>query len=87
MCTISGIVSAEPAAHAVMGRLQLPGNNCISVSLPRATIAQLREQGPRPMTISGRVFGEPPPEVDAIITIKGRTIGLGLCSDFFVFVD
>jgi hypothetical protein len=86
ICTVSGTITAEPAAHAVMGRLQLPGGRCVSVSLPREEIVELRRGGPKLMTVTGRVYGEPPEDQDAILEIQGRRIGLGLCDDFFVFV-
>lgn len=86
ICTLSGTMTAEPAAHAVMGRLQLPEGRCVSVSLPREQIVELRRAGPKLMTVTGRVYGEPPEDQDAILEIQGRRIGLGLCDDFFVFV-
>lgn len=86
-CTIRGTVTAEPAAHAVMGRLDLGDGTCVSVSLPRAQIADLRRTGPRIMTVRGRVYGEPPADRVVIMEIQGRKIGLGLCGDFFVFVQ
>jgi hypothetical protein len=86
ICTLSGTMTAEPAAHAVMGRLQLPEGRCVSVSLPREQIVELRRGGPKLMTVTGRVYGEPPEDQDTILEIQGRRIGLGLCDDFFVFV-
>lgn len=86
ICTVRGTVTAEPAAHAVMGRLQLADGRCVSVSLPREQIVNLRRDGPQVMTVTGRVYGEPPEDQDVILEIQGRNIGLGLCDDFFVFV-
>ncbi|MEP3052470.1 MAG: hypothetical protein ABJP48_06945 [Erythrobacter sp.] len=87
-CTVSGNVTARAAEHAWMGELELPDGRCVSVSLPRAELADLRENGPRRMTVQGQVFGDPSGSIEFVtLEIEGRKIGLGLCGDFFVFVS
>ena len=88
-CTISGTVIARQGEHAWMGELTLADGQCISVSLPRRIISELRATGPRQMVVSGRSFGDPSRSIEEVVTleIEGRKIGLGLCSDFFVFVS
>jgi hypothetical protein len=86
-CTVSGTVSAQPAEHAWMGRLELPEGRCVSLSLPESEIAALQRDGPRIMTVSGRVYGDPSTDQEvAWLEIEGRRVGLGLCGNFFVFV-
>ena len=86
-CTVSGAVSAQPAEYAWMGRLELPDGRCVSVSLPASEIDTLQRDGPRHMTVSGRVYGDPSMDQEvAWLEIEGRRIGLGLCGSFFVFV-
>lgn len=86
-CTVHGTVTARSAEHAWMGRLELPDGRCISVSLPVRDLNSLRQGGPREMTVSGHVYGDPSAgrEVTSM-EIEGRKIGLGLCGNFFVFV-
>lgn len=70
-----------------MGRLDLPDGRCISLSLPESEIASLRQNGPRLMAVSGRVYGDPSTDQEiGWLEIEGRRVGLGLCGKFFVFI-
>jgi len=87
-CTIRGLASARVAEHAWVAEVELSDGKCVRVSLPEEQLARLRAGGPRIMTVSGRVFGDPPRDVEvAYVEVEGRRIGLGTCGDFFVFVD
>jgi hypothetical protein len=86
-CTVSGSVTARAADHAWMGQLELPDGRCVSISLPPQVLRKLRENGPRRMTVTGQVFGDPSGNTEiATLEVQRRKIGLGLCGDFFVFV-
>lgn len=87
VCTVRGVASAKSAEHAWMARLELPDGQCISVSLPDTELNRLRQDGPKEMSITGRVYGDPSASTEiAFMKVEGRKIGLGLCGDFFVFV-
>ena len=87
-CIIEGMASARLAEHSWMARFELPDGRCVSVSLPAAQLERLREQGPMKMSVKGRVYGDPSVDEEvASMQVGGRTIGLGLCGDFFVFVS
>ena len=83
-CTIRGRMSAQSVGQALMGKLDLPDGRCVSVSLPGDFLARLEASGPVEVTVRGRVY-EKPADVQSM-TVEGRTIGLGLCGDFFLFV-
>jgi hypothetical protein len=83
-CNIHGVISAQTAGQAMMGKLDLPDGRCISVSLPGEMLAGLEQNGPAEVTIRGRVH-EVPSDVTSM-TVEGRTIGLGMCGSFFLFV-
>lgn len=88
LCTVSGIVTAKSSQGTWMGIMAFPDNRCISISLPKNAMADLRENGPRLMTVTGEVFWDPSTVEDAVwMEIEGREIGLGWCSDFFLFVS
>ena len=84
LCTIRGTLSQQPAGQALMGRLDLPDGRCVAVSLPGEMLARLEVAGPTEVTIRGRVH-EVAPDT-ATMTVEGRTIGVGLCGDFVLFV-
>jgi hypothetical protein len=88
ICTIRGIATAKLGEHAPTVELLLGDGRCVNVSFPRERWAQLKLLGPREMVITGRVYQEPPNEDgrESIMKINGRTIGLGLCGNFFLFV-
>lgn len=68
-------------------QFDLPDGRCINVSLPPAKLERLRRTGPVEMTVTGEVYWEPSaPGEEFVLQIDGRTIGFGLCGDFFVFV-
>ena len=84
MCNIHGVISARPSGQALMGQLDLPDGRCIAVSLPGDMLAGLEQNGPAEVTLRGRVY-DVPADVESM-TVEGRTIGLGLCGRFFLFV-
>ena len=84
LCTLRGQMTPVQAGQSWMGRLALPDGRCVSVSLPAQMLAELQQSGPTEVTVRGRVFRE---RADAqSMTVEGRTIGLGVCGDFFLFV-
>jgi hypothetical protein len=86
-CTVRGTMSARLAEGAWMGQLDLGSGTCVSVALPSRIIAELRRDGPRTMTVTGEVYGDPfESDSEIRLEIQGRKIGLGLCGDFFLFV-
>jgi hypothetical protein len=86
-CTVQGVASAKRVERVWMAEVALNDGKCVRVSLPEVEIARLRGDGPKPMTLSGRVYGDPP-RTDEVVTfeVNGRKIGLGTCGDFFVFI-
>lgn len=88
VCIIRGMATAQIGEHAPTVQLALPEGRCINVSLPRERWEALRRSGPKEMTIVGSVYREPPTEdgEEGVLQINGRTIGFGLCGNFFVFV-
>ena len=76
------------AENAWVAHIEVGDGKCVRASLPDAEIARLRSEGPRVMTVTGRVYGDPPRAQEvAFLEVEGRTVGLGTCGDFFVFVD
>ena len=84
-CTIRGVMSLQIAGQAQMGKLDLPDGRCVSVSLPGDFLARLEASGPVEVTVRGRVYNMPASEIVSM-TVEGRTIGLGSCGNFFLFV-
>ena len=84
-CTIRGLMSAQSVGQALMGKLDLPDGRCVSVSLPGDFLARLEASGPVEVTVRGRVYDMPASDVVSM-TVEGRTIGLGSCGNFFLFV-
>ena len=84
LCTIRGRLSQQMAGQALMGQLDLDDGRCVSVSLPGEMLAHLENAGPTEVTVRGRVH-EVAPDT-ATMTVEGRTIGVGLCGDFVLFV-
>jgi hypothetical protein len=86
-CVVRGVAAARLAEHASTAQFNLPDGRCINVSLPRERLELLRRNGPIEMTVTGEVYRDPSVAgEDAVLQINGRTIGFGLCGDFFVFV-
>ena len=86
-CVVRRIATARPAEHASTAQFNLPDGPCINVSLPRERLERLRQAGPVEMTVTGEVYRDPSAAgEDVVLEIEGRTIGFGLCGDFFVFV-
>jgi hypothetical protein len=87
-CVIRGVATAELGEHGQTVKLQLDDGRCVNVSLPRERWDALRASGPTEMTIMGGVYREPQSQngEEVVLEINGRTIGFGLCGDFFVFV-
>jgi hypothetical protein len=86
-CVVRGIAAARLAEHASTAQFDLPDGRCINVSLPPAKLERLRRNGPIEMTVTGEVYGDPSAAgEEVVLQIEGRTIGFGLCGDFFVFV-
>lgn len=84
MCTARGMLSQQASGQALMGRLDLADGRCLSVSLPGDMLARLENAGPVQATVRGRVHQVPHDTVS--MTVEGRTIGLGQCGDFVLFV-
>ena len=84
LCTVRGMLSQQVSGQAQMGQLDLPDGRCVSISLPAQMLYELQQSGPAEVTVRGRVH-EVPPDT-ATMTIEGRTIGVGLCGDFILFV-
>jgi hypothetical protein len=84
LCTLRGMMTPVQAGQAWMGRLELPDGRCVSVSLPGQMLAELQQSGAAEVTVRGRVY-EKQPDAQSM-TVEGRTIGLGECGSFFLFV-
>ena len=84
MCTIRGTLSQQSTGPALMGRLDLADGRCVNVSLPGEMLARLENAGAIEATVRGRVHEVPADTVS--MTIEGRTIGLGQCGSFILFV-
>ena len=84
LCTLRGMMSPVQAGQSWMGKLDLPDGRCVSISLPAQMLYELQQSGPAEVTVRGRVF-EKEPNVQ-VMTVEGRTIGLGECGNFFLFV-
>lgn len=87
VCTVQGLVEPTPAHDSWMGIIRRADGSCTGISFPEETIVQLRRDGPRAMTVSGRVIGYPA-ETHRIgyLRVNGRTIGVGVCGDNFIYV-
>ena len=84
LCTVRGTLSQQSVGQALMGRLDLADGRCVSVSLPGEMLVRLEAAGPTEVTVRGRVH-EVAPDT-ATMTVEGRTIGVGQCGDFILFV-
>lgn len=82
------MATARLGEHAPTVELKLDSDRCVNVSLPRERLELLRRTGPTEMTVRGNVYREPLPAdgEDIFLQVNGRTIGYGLCGDFFVYV-
>ncbi len=86
-CVVHGVAAARLAEHESTAQFNLPDGRCINVSLPLERFERLRRAGPIEMTVTGEVYRDPSAAgEDTVVQIEGRTVGLGLCGDFFVFV-
>ena len=87
-CTVSGLVTATSSHGTWMGVMAFPADRCVSISLPDDVIQDLKTGGPRQMTVTGAVFGDPSFHHDVVrMAVEGREISLGFCADWFVFVE
>jgi len=84
LCTLRGHLTAVQAGQAWMGKLDLPDGRCVSASLPAQMIHELQQSGGNDVTIRGRVHRIP--ANTQVMTVEGRTIGLGDCGNFILFV-
>jgi hypothetical protein len=84
LCTLRGRLSPVQAGQAWMGRVDLPDGRCVSVSLPAQMMHELQQSGPVEATVRGRRHRIP--ANTQVMTVEGRTIGLGECGDFILFV-
>jgi hypothetical protein len=84
LCTLRGRMVPVQAGQAWMGRLDLADGRCVSVSLPAQMMHELQASGGNDVTVRGRVH-EIPANVQ-VMTVEGRTIGLGACGSFILFV-
>jgi hypothetical protein len=84
LCTLRGHMTPVLAGQAWMGKLDLADGRCVSVSLPAQMLRELQQSGGNDVTVRGRVR-RVPANTEAM-TVEGRTIGLGACGDFILFV-
>ena len=84
LCTLRGRMTPVQAGQAWMGRLELADGRCVSVSLPAQMLSELQQMGSAEVTVRGRV--QRAPAGTQAMTVEGRTIGLGECGDFILFV-
>jgi hypothetical protein len=84
LCTLRGHMTPVQAGQAWMGKLDLADGRCVSVSLPAQMLRELQESGGNDVTVRGRVRRVP--ANTEVMTVEGRTIGLGTCGDFILFV-
>jgi hypothetical protein len=84
LCTLRGHMSPVQAGQAWMGKLDLADGRCVSVSLPAQMMHELQASGGNDVTVRGRVHEIP--ANTQVMTVEGRTIGLGTCGNFILFV-
>ncbi len=72
--------------HGFIGRLTLDEGGCVNVSLPVQASRALLNHAPTTMTVRGKVFPYVHDDNLLELQINGRSVGYGLCGDFFVFV-
>jgi hypothetical protein len=84
LCTLRGRMTPVQMGQAWMGRVDLPDGRCISVSLPAQMLRELQQSGPVEVTVRGRRHRIP--ANTQVMSVEGRTIGLGECGDFILFV-
>jgi hypothetical protein len=84
LCTLRGRMTPVQVGQAWMGRVDLPDGRCVSVSLPAQMLSELQQSGQVEVTVRGRRHRIP--ANTQVMTVEGRTIGLGECGDFVLFV-
>lgn len=86
-CVIGGELSVAQIGGVTMGKLQLEGGSCVSASLPLAMIETLEKSGTRQTVLSGTIFPIPTDIEVASISVNQRKIGLGICGNFYLYVE
>jgi len=84
LCTLRGHMIPVQSGQAWMGQLALADGRCVSVSLPAQMLLELQHSGGNDVTVRGRVHHIP--ANTQAMTVQGRTIGLGACGNFILFV-
>lgn len=87
VCRIEGVLSVREIDHVHMGRLELPGGECVNVSLPPRDVRRIQREGPRHAIVEGRVNPSPGDDPNLMtLVIEGRRVGWHQCGDFYIFV-
>ena len=84
LCTLRGMLTPRQAGLTWMGELALPDGRCVSVSMPAQMMLELQQSGPVEVTVRGRRHEIP--QGTQAMTVEGRTIGIGSCGEFLLFV-
>jgi hypothetical protein len=80
------MLSVVEIGDTQMGKLDMD-HECVSVSLPSKMIESAEKQGRHQATVQGTMFPVPTDIEVATISVNGRTIGLGQCGNFYLFVE
>lgn len=87
VCTLSGAFTVTSDGHTIVGVMTLADGSCVNVYVkPREMEGSVGMPSVQ-RTVTGRVFPDSKPDAFTEIRIKGRRVGYGQCSDFFVFED
>lgn len=86
-CVLQGMLSVVEIGDIKMGKLELDHGECVSVSLPSKMIELAAKQGRHKATVEGTIFPVPTDVEVATISVNGRTIGLGQCGNFYLFIE
>jgi hypothetical protein len=85
--TYSGVLRVVRPSGIEMARLDLPGGDCLGVSLPENAMARLRRSDGARATVKGRLFEIPNDIEIATLHVKGREVEFRQCNYRFLFVE
>jgi len=88
ICNIRGQASVKYIDHVKMINLKTSSGDCVNISVPNESIMAFKNRDSLgTKTYTGHVFYLTKASDEVAVTINGRRIGVGECSDFIVFVE